>query len=49
MKLILKIICLKLSVKICTSSNWVGFVNEDFPVLLADRFYNWLTGKQSAK
>lgn len=46
MKLILKLICLKLAVKVCCSSSWTGFLDEQFPTSLADRFYNWLTGKR---
>lgn len=45
MKLILKLICLKLAVKVCCASSWIGYVREELPILLADRFYNWLTGK----
>lgn len=46
MKCVLRYLCLRLAVKICTSNNWAGYLDESFPIRLADQFYNWIRGAQ---
>lgn len=46
MKKIIKLICLKLAIKLCTSEFGSKLYYADSVISIADMFYNWLTGKR---
>ena len=46
MKLILKLICLKLAVKLCSGKFSEKLYHIDSATDLADSFYDWLMGKR---